>query len=217
MLAPSRHRPSTFWPFTSSPGSGRHRLPIAGLLVLLVLGLALVIALLPSRVSAPSSGAGALPARGTVAAITSGAQPTVIVRVPGDTIERVAMTAGRTMVTGNGHLLSLSDVQIGDTLVRRSAGRLADTSQTWTNMVGIVALAPDPKGDAMTVRVSRSNSILVVLDPATRITGAGLSANQRDLIAEGDQVQMTGALNRRLGVMADTTSITVVKPKRQRG
>jgi hypothetical protein len=125
------------------------------------------------------------------------------------------MTAGRTIVTGDGHPLSLAGLQIGDTLVRRSAVQLADVSQRWTTLQGIVALAPDQDGDSMIVHLRPSYSVLVVLDPRTRITGQDLDGGQRGLIGEGDQVGMTGAFNQRLGEMTETDSVVIVKPKRQ--
>jgi hypothetical protein len=139
------------------------------------------------------------------------------VRVSGQGLRHVSITAGRTIVTADGHVLALAGLQIGDTLVRRSSTELADISQRWIELQGIVAMAPDPDGDSMVVHLQPATSVLVVFEPATRISGKGLNGGQRGLISEGDLVKMTGAFNERLGEITETATVLVVKPKRQKG
>ncbi|HEX8916948.1 MAG TPA: hypothetical protein VF898_00455 [Chloroflexota bacterium] len=122
--------------------------------------------------------------------------------------------AGKKVLTQDGQSLALSSLRPGDTVTMRSATRVVDTAQARTSLQGIVAIGPDPDGDAMTAQLFPARMILVDVSPQARINGQPPSVASLMSIKDADQVQVVGILNKTFDEMIQTWTIDWIGPNR---
>jgi hypothetical protein len=192
-------------PVPPTPWSGRHRVPVMLLVLLLVIGGILTVSLQP-RSPAPSPIPSDLQQGGRIVAAQTAGGGELLVRVPQHGVVYLHM-AGNQLFTLDGHALGLSSVRAGDAMAMRSGTVVVDTSQAWTSIEGVVASGPDPDGDEMTVQLDRGRMILVNIDSRTRIDGRPPSMTSRMSIRDAEQVRVTGVLDRTLDEVTETRSI----------
>jgi hypothetical protein len=101
----------------------------------------------------------------------------------------------------------MSSVRLGDTVTMQAGDVVLDTAQAQTSVSGIVAIAPEPDGDVMTVQMSPTRTTLVDIDPQTRINGKLPSVTSRLSIMDADQVRVVGILDKTLDEMTQAWTI----------
>ena len=138
---------------------GRFRLwPWVGPVVIALIGLVLLLqgrVLTGSPVSAPMvspAAEAALSAGGTVVAAQTNGGDLVVRDSHGDLVH--LGLAGGNLITGGGQPLSGTSVRAGDAIIVRAGNVVVDTSQVQISVQGVVASAPDPQSNVMTVQLS---------------------------------------------------------------
>lgn len=86
-------------------------------------------------------------------------------------------------------------------------------SQSWVSVNGLVATAPDPNGDVMTVQLTPTQTILVNISPQTHINGQMSSPTSRTSIRDVQRVRVQGVLDRTFEEIRQTRAIDTVSSR----
>jgi hypothetical protein len=195
-------------PTVDGSSRARRRLILGTLLgAVIAVGMTLVTTQLLRPVAPPSTAIATLHGGGMVIGVRPGHSTRLIARNPSGRLVDLALAGGIQLVTRNGHALSLAGVQPGDAIIALSGTRVADTSQIWTQVSGIVAAPPEPDSRTMIVQISRSHALAVVIGSTTAINGVRRDSRSLALIELADQVQVQGVLDEQLGVITQTENV----------
>jgi len=142
-------------------------------------------------------------------------------RIVGDRLERLAAVTDfdsddareffeRALVrSGARRKLERAGIRPGDTVSQTEDGRIDDRSQSWTgNLHGTIQAVSSPSGSPVIVRINASHTIVVDVGSNTRIT----SSTPNTMLADADQVTLSGMLDQALGEMTHTAAIIRLGP-----
>jgi hypothetical protein len=149
----------------------------------------------------------ATPVTGTVTAMITRPMGTALVVWSGTTLKEIWIPRSCSVITRDGFPLAAAHVLVGDLLALRADGTIQDISQAGATVTGRVVDAPDPLGSPMVVQISRSQSIVVDLEPGTHITDLQRNTLSIADVRDVDQVRITGILDQVLDEMTQTKDV----------
>ena len=150
---------------------------------------------------------------GTVVFLRQGSSNiSLITRDDTGRLTRATLGARSKITTSDGRSLQSMSIRLGDRLAVRSGGQVEDLSQRTETMQALVSVAPTPDEGPMVVSIHHSQDIAVDLSASTHYQDRSHETSSALRIEDGDQVSIRGVVDRTLGEMTQTDSVSRVGP-----
>ena len=116
------------------------------------------------------------------------------------------------LTASDGQSLQQTSIRLGDLLTIRAGGQIEDLSQRTEDLQALVSVAPTPYDGPMVVVMQHSRDLAVDLSSQTRYHDSSHETSSPVGIVDGDLVRIRGVVDRALGEMTQTLSISRLGP-----